>query len=44
MRTDIVYKEWLPLAKKYCDDQLLIAYLWEKIEKNMQVKTGIITI
>ena len=33
MRTDIVYKEWLPLAKKYCDDLLLIAYLWEKIEK-----------
>ena len=33
MRTDILHKEWLILAKKYCDDQLLIGCLWEQIEK-----------
>jgi predicted metal-dependent HD superfamily phosphohydrolase len=33
MSTDILHKEWLLLAKKYCDDQALIACLWEKIAK-----------
>jgi hypothetical protein len=44
MSTDILHKEWLLLAKKHCDDQLLIACLWEKIGKKLQVKIGIITI
>jgi predicted metal-dependent HD superfamily phosphohydrolase len=33
MSTDILHKEWLLLAKKHCNDQPLIACLWEKIAK-----------
>ena len=34
MSIEILHKDWLLLAKKYCEDSLLIASLWNKIAKN----------
>lgn len=34
MNSEILHKEWLLLAKKYCHDPLLITSLWKEIAKN----------